>query len=256
MSLNHRVKATSFALLLCTLGMHAPLALADGTELEIYRDDIADKGESNFDFAVNAVRWPRKDDDDARGGTVFQAVGEYSYGVSDIWQVGVKLPVSYLDGSWRADGLLSEIKFVMPHEKTGWYWGAEFEIGYESTPTEKQQWAIEATPLVGTHLGNWEFILNPGLSISSGGDQRGTVLFEPGAKVAYQIVQYGALGVEYFSEAGPIRSTLPGRERNELAFLTFDARIDKNIINFGIGHGLNGNSPGWAVKAVADLEFD
>ena len=251
-----RTKTTLLCMLICSLAALAPQAHADSTELEVYRDDIADAGESNFDFAANAVQAPRHDDDDGRGTTVFQAVGEYAYGLDDIWQVGVKLPVSYTNGTWRADGLLSEIKFVLPHEKTGWYFGAEFEIGYESTPAEKQQWTIEATPIAGLRTGDWEFILNPGLSISSGGDQRGTVLFEPSAKAAYRVTANGALGIEYFSEAGPLRSTLPGRERNELAFVTFDTRIGKSIINFGAGHGTNSNSPGWAIKAVADLEFD
>jgi hypothetical protein len=251
--LPHR-KALAITLLCFSLGTLAQSAYADGTELEVYRDDIADAGESNLDFAANAVQTSRQDDGQRR--TVFQAVGEYAYGIDDVWQVGVKLPVSYVDGVWRADGLLSEIKFVLPHGKTGWYWGAEFEIGYESTPTEKQQWTIEATPIAGVRAGDWEFVFNPGLSISSGDDNRGVVLFEPSAKLAYRVINGGALGVEYFSEAGPIRSISPGRERNELAFVTFDTKIEKSVINFGVGHGVNGNSPGWAIKMVADLEFD
>jgi hypothetical protein len=249
--------ARKFALPLSLISIlcdHALPAKADSTELEVYRDDIAEKGESNFDFSANAVRTARQSDFD--GGTVFQAVGEFAYGLDDEWQIGLKLPLSYLAGTWKADGLLSEIKYVAPHDKTGWYFGAEFEIGYESSITEVQKWTIEAVPVIGLRSGKWDFTLNPGLSVASGGEQRGVIAFEPSAKVSYQVAGATALGLEYFSEAGPLRSMYPGRARNELAFLTVDTKVGKSIINFGIGRGTNGTSPGLAIKAVLDLEFD
>ncbi|HXA48220.1 MAG TPA: hypothetical protein VNW52_11370, partial [Burkholderiaceae bacterium] len=102
----------------------------------------------------------------------------------------------------------------------------------------------------------WELTLDPGMSITSGGDGHGVAAFEPSAKASYLIARETAIGIEYFSEAGPLRAMLPGRERNELAFLAVDTKIGKSIINLGLGHGVNSYSPGFALKVVMDLEFD
>lgn len=229
-------------------------AHADTTELGVYRTEIADKGELNFDFASNALREPRHSDNS--GQAVFQALGELSYGLIDGCEIGLKMPVAYSDGAWHGKSLSGEFKYVAPHEESGWYWGAEVEAGYFSTFDESPQWSAEIVPIVGYRFNRWEVTLNPGVSIASGGDQRGAVAFEPSGKVAYQVAQKTAIGVEYFSEAGRLNTMLPGRERNELAFLALDTKIGKSAINLGFGHGVNRYSPGFAVKAIVDLEFD
>lgn len=237
--------------LAASIGSHAR---ADTTELEVYRSEIADAGEVNVDFAANAMRAPRHGD--ARGQTISQAIGELSYGLNESWEIGLKVPLAYSDGAWLAKSLLAEFKYVAPHEKSGWYWGAEIEAGYLSTFDERLQWSTEITPVVGYRVDRWEIALNPGISIASGGDQRGAVVFEPSGKVAYTIAPATAIGVEYFSEAGRLGATLPGRERSELAFLALDTKIGKSTLNLGVGHGVNSYSPGLALKAVVDLEFD
>ena len=227
---------------------------ADNTELEVYRTEIADPGENNIDVAANLMRSPKHDD--GHGATQFQLVTEYSYGLNDNWEIGMKLPIYALGGTWHSEGLLSEIKYMASHEATGWYLGAEFEAGYETRPGENEQWTVEAVPVVGWRDGKWDFTLNPGVTIASGGDQAGRLLFEPAAKVSYQVAPKGALGVEYFSEAGPISKILPANRRNELAFLTLDTKVGKSIVNIGVGHGVNSASPGMALKTVIDIEFD
>lgn len=239
---------------LATIAIQALPARADDIELEVFRDQIADEGESNFDFAANALQTPRHDDDARK--TAFQAIGEYEYGLNDNWQIGLKLPLSYLSGTWKADGLLGEVKYVASHAKTGWYFGAEIEAGYESSLLETQQWNIEAVPVIGFRTDAWDLTLNPGVSIASVGEQRGTIVFEPSAKISYEIAKKTALGIEYFSEAGPLRGIYPANERSELAFLTLDTKIGKSVVNVGIGHGTNNASPGFALKTVLDIEFD
>lgn len=247
-----RTKPALFALALCALPFSA---FADSTELEVYRTDLADEGESNVDFAANVVK-SAISGDDRKKTAVFQAVGEYSYGLDDEWQIGLKLPVSESGGIWKAGGLLAEIKYLAPHQKDGWYWGAEVELGYESTIDEAQQWTTEITPIIGWKNDAWEATFNPGISLASAGEIRGVVAFEPSARLARSIGGKSSLGIEFFSEAGALRNPLPGRERNELGFLTLDTKLGKSTINLGIGHGLNSASPGLALKTVIDLEFD
>lgn len=229
-------------------------ARADNMELEVYRGEIADEGEINLDFAANLMQSPKHDD--GHGVTVFQGITELSYGLDDNWEIGLKLPVYALGGAWHMEGLLTEIKYVAPHEKSGWYAGAEIEAGYETMPGENEQWTIEAVPIVGWRNALWDFSFNPGVTIASGGDLRGKLLFEPAAKLALQVAGKSAVGVEYFSEAGPVSRMPPAGRRNELAFLTLDTRAGKSTVNVGIGHGLNSASPGLALKTLIDLEFD
>jgi hypothetical protein len=229
-------------------------ARADTTELEVYRSEIADEGELNFDFAGNVVRSPLESDTSTQ--VIVQAIGELSFGMGDGYEIGVKVPVSYSSGTWIGKSLLGEVKYIAPHEKSGWYWGAEVELGYFSAFDERQQWSAEIAPIIGFRRDKWELTLNPGMSVSSSGDRRGVVDFEPSGKIAYEIVQKTAIGVEYFSEAGPMHNMLASYKRNELAFLALDTKIGKSTINLGIGHGVNSYSPGFAVKTVVDLEFD
>ncbi|HEX7645024.1 MAG TPA: hypothetical protein VF472_22710 [Burkholderiaceae bacterium] len=227
---------------------------ADNTELEVYRGEIADEGEANVDIAANLMQSPRHDD--GHGASVFQGVAELSYGLDGDWEIGLKLPVYAFGGAWHAEGMLTEIKYVASHDKSGWYAGAEIEAGYETVAGENEHWTIEAVPIIGWRDGRWDFTINPGVTLASGGDLRGKVLFEPAAKISYQVAPKSALGVEYFSEAGPVSKMLPASRRNELAFLALDAKAGKSTINLGVGHGVNAASPGWALKTTLDLEFD
>lgn len=243
-------KKSWFALFLLAAGP----VYADNMELEVYRGEIADEGESNVDFAANVMKSPQHGD--WHGASLFQAVGEYSYGLDDSWEIGVKLPLYALNGSWNTEGVLSEIKYVAPHDMGGLYWGAEIEAGYERMAGENEQWTIEAVPIFGWRNTQWDVAFNPGVDIASGGDARGKLLFEPAAKVAYRVTGKSALGLEYFSEAGPVSHVLPGSQRNELAFVTLDTKVGKSAINVGVGHGANAASPGVALKTVIDIEFD
>jgi len=235
----------------CMIGLSAR---ADTTELEVYRTEIADPGEINFDLAGNIITAARHSD--LVGRTITQAVGELSYGLASEWQVALKLPLSYTNGDWYGNGLLGEVKYVAPHQKEGFYWGAEVELGYLSTFDENEKWGVDAVPILGYRMPSWEFTINPGLSITSGGDQRNVVMFEPSAKIAYQLNRDNAVGVEYFSESGAVSAILPSGRRNDLAFLALDTKVAKSLVTFGVGQGLNSRSPKLALKLVADIEFD
>lgn len=223
-------------------------------ELEVYRGEIADEGEINVDLAANLLQSPKHDD--AHGASIFQGIAELSYGLNEDWEIGLKLPVYASNGAWRTEGVLAEFKYVVPQGKTGWYAGSEIEAGYETMAGENERWTIEAVPIVGWRDVHWDFTVNPGVTLASGGDQRGKVLFEPAAKLTYLVAPNNALGIEYFSEAGPVSRILPANRRNELAFVTLDTKVGKSAINLGVGHGMNAASPGWALKTVIDLEFD
>jgi hypothetical protein len=241
-------------LLSAAVVLNSSTAFADSTEIQIYRDDLTDKGESNFDFASNFSK--TSSHSELQGRSVFQAVGEYSYGFAHQWEAGVKIPLFHVDGNWYGNGLIGELKYVAPHDDQGFYWGAEIEAGYTSPFHEKRQWALEVVPILGYRADRWQFIANPGLSITSAGDERGVVTFEPGGKISYELMEKSAVALEYFVDAGSLNSILPRNKRSEMAFLALDTTIGKSVVNIGLGHGLTTVSPRWVAKFVIDIEFD
>jgi hypothetical protein len=231
-----------------------PLACASSAEIHVQRDELTDKGENNFDVSANLSKTSNKSE--LKGRSVFQALGEYSYGFADRWEAGVKIPIFHADGNWYGSGLIGELKYVAPHKDQGFYWGVEIEVGYTSPFNEKRQWELETVPIFGYLSDRWHFTANPGLSITSAGDERGIVTFEPSEKISYQLAPKSTIGLEYFAEMGSLKSVLPRNERNEVAYLVLDTKVSKSTIHVGLGHGMTVVSPRWVVKFSVDLEFD
>ena len=233
---------------------YSSASYADPTELEVYTDELTDKGEFNMDMAGNTSQSARKSEQHGRA--VSQAVGEFSYGVTEQLSTSVKLPVSFYGGTWYGNGALAEVKYIASHETNGFYWGAEVEAGYLSPLLEARQWELELTPILGYRNNDWHVVINPGVSLTSRGDEHGEFNFEPSAKLAYRLDKNDALGMEYFVQAGAVDSLLPRNRRNEIAFLAWDTKIAKSTINLGLGHGTTDASPRWVGKLIVDLEFD
>lgn len=245
---------TTLLTTLAATGAACPPAWAEQTEFEVYRTELPDAGESNFDFASSLSKTPNQGDSNGR--SMFQAIGEYSYGIADRWAAGFRLPVYQTGGTWRGYGLLGEVKYVAPHVEQGFYWGAEIEAGYVSPPGEARQWLLEVMPIAGYRLERWEFTVNPGVVVASAGDGRGVVTFEPNGKISRQVAPQSAIGLEYFVDAGPLRAILPRAARSEVAYLALDTKLGKCGVNIGLGRGMTDASPRWTAKLVADLEFD
>lgn len=231
-----------------------PLACAESAEILIQRNELTDKGENNFDFSANLSKTSNKSD--LKGRSVFQALGEYSYGFADRWEAGFKLPIYHVDGNWYGSGLIGELKYVAPHEDKGLYWGVEIETGYTSPFNEKRRWGLEIVPILGYLSDRWHVTANPGLSITSARDDRGVVIFEPSGKISHQFAQKRSIGLEYFIEAGSLKSLLPRKERSEVAYLVLDTKMGKSTINIGLGRGMTDVSSRWVAKLIVDLEFD
>ena len=210
---------------------------------------------SAFDLSSHIAK--TSDKSDLKGRTISQPLGEYSYGLSTRWNVGIKVPTIYVDSKWYGNGVVGEVKYLAPHGdgEDGFYWGFELEAGYLSPFKESRSWVMEAVPILGYRVGRWHFIANPGLSLSSAGDDKG-LSFEPNFKRAYQFDKRNALGLEYYIDAGMLKETLPGNRRNEVACLAWDTKVGKNDVNFGIGRGTSSVSDRWMVKLNVEFEIN
>lgn len=217
----------------------------------VYGDDIAARGELATELAVRWSQSSRQGDSGARA--LWQGVGEFAYGVTDGFSIGIKLPVSRADGSWRAHGALAELKYLAPHRADGVYWGAEIEAGSIRPVGEERAAVIEAFPILGWRGGSFHLVANPGAEYSSEGEERGWS-FAPKAKLSYRLNEHHALGLEYHVDAGKFGHFAPRSTRSEMAYLTWDAALAGRQLSVAVGHGATHGSDRWAARI--GVEFD
>jgi hypothetical protein len=223
-----------------------------GTDIDvIYGDEIAHRGELATE---SAARWSQTArGSDSVGRAQWQAVGELSYGVTDNFNVGIKLPLTRADGSWHGHGAYAEVKYVAPHLADGFYWGAEIEAGSIKRIGDEHALVIEAFPILGYRVGRFHLIGNPGIEYSSEGDEKGWA-FSPKAKVAYRLNERHAVGVEYHIDAGKFGNFAPRTKRSEVAYLTWDAKVAGQQLSIALGHGATHSSDRWAVRIGIELD--
>ena len=233
------------------LGVIALPAFADSDIDVVYGDDIARRGEWNTELAA---RWSQTSrTSDFAGRTLWQAVGEVAYGLSDNFSVGVKLPVTHVDGSWHGHGAYAEVKYLAPRATEGFYWGAEIEAGSIKPIGEERAFVLEAFPILGYRIGRFHLTANPGLEYSSEGEDQGWG-FAPKAKVSYRLSDAHAVGLEYHVDAGKLGDFAPRKKRSETAYLTWDAKIAGQQMSLALGHGTTHASDRWAVRIGVELD--
>ena len=233
------------------LGTLALPALADSDIDVVYGDDLARRGELATELAARWSRTARQSD--FAGRTLWQAVGELAYGVGDNLNIGIKVPVSRVDGNWHGHGAYAELKYLAPRRAQGFYWGAEIEAGSIKQPGEERAFVLEAFPILGYRVGRVHLIANPGLGYSSEGEDKSWD-FAPKAKVAYQLDDANSLGLEYHLDAGKIGDFAARSQRNETAYLTWDTKIAGQQMSLALGHGTTRASDRWAVRIGVELD--
>lgn len=233
------------------LAVLAHSAHAEGDIDVVYGDDLAHRGELSTELAA---RWSQTSrSGQFAGKPLWQGVAEFGYGLSDTLNVGIKIPVAHIDGTWHASGAYAEVKYVAPHGPAGWYWGAEIEAGSIKAIGEERAFVLEAFPILGYRTGRLHLTANPGLEYSSEGEDRGWG-FAPKVKVAYSINDSHAVGLEYHLDAGKLGEFTPRRQRAETAYLTWDARFAGHAVNLALGHGATRRSDRWALRLGVELD--
>src|SRR5215471_13598663 len=77
------------------------------------------------------------------------------------------------------------------------------------------RWNMEIRPIVGWRKGDYEFIINPIVDLGFG--QNGGADFAPCARFARNFGENFALGLEYYTDLGPLQNWLPFNEKQHSA---------------------------------------
>jgi hypothetical protein len=243
--------------LVCLLAFQPLHAQTD--EIQVYTSDVETPGK--FNLTVHANYTP-----DGRtvvgfpGGVVPQGslngAFEWAYGVTDWFEAGTYLPVYTLtrDRTLELDGVKLRALLAVPHAGTrSFFYGANFELSFNSKHWDQSRYGGEIRPIVGTRAGRWDLIVNPILDTSFDGFSR--LDFAPSLRLAYNRSPTFALAVEHYADFGQL-SHLHSRENQEHNLFAVTDFAGKLIdVEAGIGFGLTRASDKLVLKTILSHTF-
>ncbi len=250
---------------LCVVALVAALAsrpvlAADQVhdEIQVYNAEIAEVGqwtyEQHFNYAAVGQTQP-----EVPGGfssnRSLQGTPEFAYGITDWWEGGFYIPFA-VDGSGQllSDGAKIRSLFVVPDAaKRSFFYGINFELGYEMPRFAATPWGLEIRPIIGVRNSQWEFIANPivDLSFGSGGEAD----FAPALRLARNLGNDWFVGVEYYGDFGKIGDFLPLEQQSQQVFAVTDFKAGVVDVELGVGYGFTPGSDRLVAKAILGYAF-
>ena len=116
--------------------------------------------------------------------------------------------------------------FVSPHaEDRKVFYGLNIELSYQSSRFSQDPIGLELRPILGVRDLGWEFIVNPIVDFGFGGG--GSSAFAPAARLARQIQGDTWLGVEYYSNYGPIDAMPQSNDQQHVLFGAFHVNLEE-----------------------------
>ena len=241
------------------LTVWAAAAYAQTDEIQVYDAEIADPGVLNLmvhdNFTPDGLKTPRFPGGLVPNGTL-NGVPEWAYGVTDWFEQGLYLPLYSL--SSNAGPVLNGFKvrelFVLPHaaEQTFFY-GINFEFSYNAKHWDPDLYSSEIRPIIGWHLGKFDFIVNPIFDNSWKGFKN--LDFAPSVRVAYNVSKTWAFAVEEYADFGVIQNFLPPNQQSQQLFGVIDYKGEPVNIEAGLGFGLTGASDRFVAKLMLSRDL-
>lgn len=231
-------------------------AIAGGEdEIQVYTDQINGAGNFGWEMHQNWFPVATKDSEysgDSPAQGQFRHTSEFSYGITDNWELGAYLPLMLKNGTVNLEGGRGRIKFL-DHYNEETFYGFNVEYGYISYRSEDHHWNTEIRPIIGYRNDDWLLSFNPviGWATSGAGTWRPT--FDPQMKVGHSVGNGIMLGVEHYSGFGEFSNFDPWQQQSQTTYLALDTIKFNTNFNIGIGHGWNGASNDLTVKFIIGL---
>jgi hypothetical protein len=109
------------------------------------------------------------------------------------------------------------------------------------------------TPIIGVNLPNdFQFIFNANMTFAV--DGAGSA-FEPSFRLVKRINDKWTVGIEHFSNLGPLGYILPWNQEMQTLYAVADTKFKGFELSFGVGYGLTNASRGIAFKTSVGRDF-
>ena len=227
-------------------------------EIQVYNAEIAAIGQWTYEQHLNyaAIGQTRPEVPDGFSSNHgLQGTPEFAYGLTDWWEAGLYLPFAVNgDGQFLSDGAKIRSLFVVPDAaKRSFFYGVNFELGYELPRFSSTPWGLEIRPIIGVRNTQWEFIVNPIVDLSFGAG--GEADFAPAVRLARNLGGDRFIGLEYYADFGRIGSFLPLQQQSQQLFAVADFKAGKIDVELGAGYGFTPGSDRFTVKAILGYAF-
>lgn len=239
---------------------HSPGAMATTDEIQVYNAEINKPGQFSIElhnnYAIQAEKNP-----DHYGGMVpnhaLNGTPEFAYGMTDWWELGLYLPYAVTnDGEFHQGGFKLRTLFVSPHAaERHFFYGMNFEFSWQPQLFQDNRWNMEVRPIIGVRFAPIEFIINPIVDAALSGTNR-RVSFAPAERLAYLLTDNWDIGIENYSDIGPVDAVPPFNQQDHTVFLVTDYAAKEFSVNFGVGRGYTGGAEDkWIMKMILEHDF-
>jgi len=227
-------------------------------EIQVYNAEIAEVGQWTYQQHLNYAPVGQTQPDVPGGfssNRSLQGTPEFAYGITDWWEAGFYLPFAVTgSGQLLSDGAKLRSLFVVPDAaKRNFFYGVNFELGYEMPRFASNPWGLEIRPIVGVRNAQWEFIVNPIVDVSFGSG--GEADFAPALRLARNLGNDWYVGLEYYGDYGKIGDFLPWQQQSQQLFAVTDFKAGVVDVELGVGYGFTGGSDRVVAKAIIGYAF-
>jgi hypothetical protein len=242
----------SAAVLLWLGGACACRAQTD--EIQVYDAEIAAPGvfnltwHNNYTFSGSATP-------SFAGGVVpdksLNGVTEWAYGVAPWFEAGLYFPLYSItrDGAVLYNGFKLRTLFVSPDAaKRDVFYGVNFEFSVNTAHWNERRYTSEIRPIIGTHVGRFDFIFNPILDNSYQGFS--SLEFVPATRVAMKVSEDYKVALEEYDDFGRVSHFLPQAKQSHQLFSVLDIHTAWLDLEGGLGFGLTSGSDHRVFKLI------
>jgi hypothetical protein len=226
-------------------------------EIQVYNAEIADVGQWTLEQHLNYAVTGQRQSEVPGGFTsnhALQGTPEFAYGITDWWEAGFYIPFAAESGQFLSDGAKIRSLFVVPDAaKRNFFYGVNFELGYEMPRFAAKPWGLEIRPIIGVRNPDWEFIVNPIVDLSFGAG--GQADFAPATRLAKNLGEDRYIGLEYYADYGKIGDFLPLGEQSQQLFAVTDFKVSAVDVELGAGYGFTPGSDRFVLKAILGYAF-
>jgi hypothetical protein len=237
-----------------------PVLAADQVhdEIQVYNGEIAQVGQWTYEQHLNFAAIGQRQPEFPGGFTSnhsLQGTPEFAYGITDWWEAGFYLPFAVTSsGQLLSDGAKIRSQFAVPDAaKRSFFYGVNFELGYELPRFSQTPWQLEIRPIVGVRNAAWEFIVNPIVDVSFG--SAGEADFAPALRLARNLGNDRYIGLEYYADFGKIGDFMPLQQQSHQLFAVTDFKVSVVDVELGVGYGFTAGSDRLVAKAIIGYAF-
>ncbi|HEY4968416.1 MAG TPA: hypothetical protein VII35_00830 [Steroidobacteraceae bacterium] len=232
----------------------ASIVRAQTDEIQVYDAEIAAPGVFNLTWHNNYT-FSGSDTPSFPGAVVpdksLNGVTEWAYGVAPWFEAGLYFPLYSItrDGAILYNGYKLRALFVSPDAANrDVFYGVNFEFSFNTAHWSERSYSSEIRPIIGTHVGRFDFIFNPILDNSYKGIS--SLEFVPETRVAMKVSETYKLALEEYDDFGHISHFLPQSKQSHQLFSVLDIHTAWLDVEGGLGFGLTSASDHRVFKLI------